>query len=134
MHEAAVGANGRAPLLLAVTVLTSMKDVDLKEVGVKGKVKKEVETLAVLAQQSGLDGVVASGQEISLIRGVAGANFLIVTPGVRPAWAAHGDQKRIVTPREALKEGADYLVIGRPITEHKNPLEAADLILREMEN
>ena len=134
VHETATKEKLKHPKLLAVTVLTSMKDVDLKEVGVKNKVVAEVEALAMLTQQSGLDGVVASGQEISLIRAVAGKNFLIVTPGVRPAWASHGDQKRIVTPHTALKDGADFIVVGRPITAHANPLEAAELILKEMKN
>ena len=121
------------PLLLGVTVLTSMTDRDLKEVGVKGRVKEEVEKLARLVQQCGLDGVVASGQEIELVRKVAGKRFLIVTPGVRPLWAAHGDQKRIITPKEAIEKGADFVVVGRPITQDKDPREAAEKIIKEME-
>ena len=123
------------PLLLGVTVLTSMTDRDLKEVGVKGRVKEEVEKLARLVQQCGLDGVVASGQEIELIRQrvTGGKPFLIVTPGVRPPWAAHGDQKRIITPKEAIEKGADFVVVGRPITQDKDPREAAEKIISEME-
>ena len=131
IHEAAVSPR---PKILAVTVLTSMRDADLKEVGVKKKMKEQVCALAISAQQSGLDGVVASGQEISLIREAAGEDFLIVTPGVRPVWAAHGDQKRIITPHQALKEGADFIVVGRPITSHTDPPEAVELILKEMQD
>ncbi len=121
------------PIVLGVTVLTSMADQDLREIGVQGTVKEEVEKLALLVQQCGLDGVVASGQEIELIRKTAGKNFLIVTPGVRPSWAAHGDQKRIITPKEAIQKGADFVVVGRPITQDKSPQEAAEKIIKEME-
>ncbi len=121
------------PKIIGVTVLTSLTDADLKEVGVKGKVKEEVEKLALLVQQCGLDGVVASGQEIELIRKVAGNHFLIVTPGVRPTWAAHGDQKRIITPKEAIEKGADFVVVGRPITQDRDPRVAAEKIIKEME-
>ena len=121
------------PRLIGVTVLTSMGDADLEEVGVKAKVKEEVEKLTLLVQQCSLDGVVASGQEIELIRKVAGKQFLIVTPGVRPLWAAHGDQKRIITPKEAIEKGADFVVVGRPITQNKSPQEAAEKIINEME-
>ncbi len=121
------------PLLLGVTVLTSMADADLNEIGVPGGVKEEVDKLTLLVQQCGLDGVVASGQEIEFIRKAAGKNFLIVTPGVRPAWAAHGDQKRVITPKEAIEKGADFVVVGRPITQDKSPREAAEKIIKEME-
>ncbi len=119
--------------IVGVTVLTSMTDPDLKEVGVHKKVRQEVEQLAVLAQHCGLDGVVASAQEIKLIRKKTDKKFLVVTPGVRPTWAAHGDQKRVMTPREAIQEGADYIVVGRPITQHPQPLVAAEKILKEIE-
>ncbi len=131
--QAAAGKKITAPKILGVTVLTSMKDTDLKEVGISKKVKQEVPILAVLAKNSGLDGVVASAQEISLIRSFVGKNFLIVTPGVRPTWAAHGDQKRVMTPAEAVSAGADYIVVGRPITQHPQPLAAAEKILKEIE-
>ena len=132
IHKTSAEKNVPAPKLLGVTVLTSLTDRDLKEVGISKKVDQEVEKLAVLVQQSGLDGVVASGQDIGLIRKAAGEKFLIVTPGVRPMWAAHGDQKRIITPKEAMGRGADYIVVGRPITQDKNPSEAAQKILNEM--
>jgi orotidine-5'-phosphate decarboxylase len=119
-------------IVLGVTVLTSITDHDLKDIGVAKKVAKQVESLAVLAKDCGLDGVVASGQEIKIIRKAAGPDFLIVTPGVRPVWAAHGDQKRIVTPKEAIDAGASYIVVGRPITQAKDPREAAATILEEI--
>lgn len=119
-------------IVLGVTVLTSMTDHDLKDIGVSKKVPKQVESLALLAKGCGLDGVVASGQEIKIIRKAAGKDFLIVTPGVRPIWAAHGDQKRIVTPKEAIDAGASYIVVGRPITQAKDPREAAGKILEEI--
>ena len=119
-------------IVLGVTVLTSMTDHDLKDIGISKKVPKQVESLAMLAKGCGLDGVVASGQEIKIIRKAAGKDFLIVTPGVRPIWAAHGDQKRIVTPKEAIDAGASYIVVGRPITQAKDPREAAGKILEEM--
>lgn len=132
VHKAAAEKKITPPKILGVTVLTSLKDKDLKEVGIKRKVKQEVHALAILAQRCGLDGVVASGQEISLIRRAAGKDFLIVTPGVRPVWAPHGDQKRIITPKEAIALGADYIVVGRPITQHPQPLIAAKKILDEV--
>ena len=132
VHKVAGQKKVTPPKVLGVTVLTSLTDRDLKEVGVSKKVKREVKDLAVLAQSSGLDGVVASGQEIKLIREATGKDFLIVTPGVRPVWAAHGDQKRIVTPKEAVEWGADFIVVGRPITQHPEPLLAAQKILKEM--
>ena len=132
VHKAALEKKSPAPKILGVTVLTSLTDRDLKEVGVSKKVKQQVQDLAVLSQLCGLDGVVASGQEIKLIRALAGKNFLIVTPGVRPVWAPHGDQKRVMTPKEAVKEGADYIVVGRPITQHPQPLVAAEKILEEI--
>jgi orotidine-5'-phosphate decarboxylase len=122
------------PLIVGVTVLTSLTDQDLKEIGLKGKVKNSVVQLAILALQCGLNGVVASPQETALIRKKVGKNFLIVTPGVRPVWAASGDQKRVLTPKQAIKEGADYIVVGRPITQDPHPLEAAQKILTEIQS
>lgn len=133
VHRAAAEKRTPAPKVIAVTVLTSLKDVDLKEVGLSKKIKQEVPLLALLAKNSGLDGVVASAQEIPLIRKVAGKDFLIITPGVRPVWAGHGDQKRVATPKEAVGAGADFIVIGRPITQHPQPLVAAEKILKEIE-
>ncbi len=132
VHQAAAKYQIKPPRLLAVTILTSMKDEDLKEVGIKKNLREEALDLAILASKCGLDGAVASGQEIDLIRQAVGKNFLIVTPGVRPVWAAHGDQKRIITPKEAIDKGADFIVIGRPITEHPNPRIAAKKILEEI--
>ncbi len=120
------------PLLIAVTVLTSLSAADLKETGVDRPLEEHVEALAVLAKSAGLDGVVASPRETALIRKTCGKNFKIVTPGVRPAWAATGDQKRVMTPGEAVAAGADYLVVGRPITHDADPLAAARKILEEI--
>jgi orotidine-5'-phosphate decarboxylase len=131
-HKVANENKTPPPKVLGVTILTSLTDLDLKEVGIKKKVKEEVKDLAVLAQSCGLDGVVASGHEIKPIRAATKKNFLITTPGVRPTWAAQGDQKRIMTPKEAVALGADYIVVGRPITQHPQPLVAAEKILKEV--
>ena len=132
VHQKAAEKKIIPPLVLGVTVLTSLKEPDLKEVGIKQKLEKQVEMIAVLAKSCGLDGVVASGQEIEIIKDVAGRDFKIVTPGVRPVWAAHGDQKRVVTPKEAIEKGADFIVVGRPITGDLNPKEASERILTEI--
>ncbi len=134
VNKVAVEKKVSPPKVLGVTVLTSFNDRDLHEVGVGKKVKDQVKNLAVLAKNCGLDGVVASGQEISLIRKACGKDFLIVTPGVRPTWAAHGDQKRIMTPKEAVDTGASFIVVGRPITQHPQPLVGAEKILKEIED
>jgi orotidine-5'-phosphate decarboxylase len=119
--------------ILGVTVLTSMNDAGLAEVGIPHKASEMVVRLATLARIAGLDGVVASPREIRLIREqIANHDFIILTPGIRPAWSASGDQKRIATPAEALREGADYLVIGRAITDAKEPRAAAERILDEI--
>lgn len=120
------------PIILAVTILTSMDEVILKEVGIKTPLEKQVVRLATLAKKAGIDGVVASPREISFIRNHCGSNFLIVTPGVRPASAAKDDQKRTLTPGEAIKAGADYIVVGRPIREAEDPVRAADEIVKEI--
>lgn len=125
-------AMGPKPILLGVTVLTSLSDADLKEIGYTGTARAQVEHLAGLARLSGLDGVVASPLEIQTVRNKCGKNFVIVTPGVRPTWADAGDQKRVLTPAEAIQAGADHIVIGRPITKADDPAEAARLILREI--
>ena len=119
------------PLLLAVTVLTSMEDEDLAEIGMQGPTKDRVVALARLTQKSGLDGIVCSPLEISAVRKACGPNFKLMVPGIRPAWSNGDDQKRTTTPLDAIKLGADYLVIGRPITTAKNPIEAARKILEE---
>ncbi|NLZ38310.1 MAG: orotidine-5'-phosphate decarboxylase [Firmicutes bacterium] len=133
MQEAAKATKEKAqqlgitkPLVLGVTVLTSLTETELQqEIGVQKTLPEQVVSLALLAQKAGLDGVVASAQEIPWIRKACGPNFLIVTPGIRPSWAASDDQARIVTPRQAVELGADYLVIGRPLTAAANPQEAA---------
>jgi orotidine-5'-phosphate decarboxylase len=121
------------PLVIAVTVLTSLDEDDLAAVGQSGTVSDQVERLARLARACGLDGVVCSPREIDRLRQTLGADFKLVVPGIRPAWAAGGDQKRIMTPAQALSHGADYLVIGRPITEAPDPRAAAARILAELE-
>lgn len=120
------------PKILAVTILTSLDDKALKAAGIDQDIQKEVLKLARLAKEAGLDGVVASPSETKLIRKELGEDFMIVTPGVRPEWAASNDQKRIATPRIAVKDGADYIVVGRPVTESKDPAEAARTILKEI--
>jgi orotidine-5'-phosphate decarboxylase len=122
----------RAPKLIAVTVLTSLDEADLGSVGQAAPVRDQVLRLAELTQRSGLDGVVCSPQEIVPIRQALGADFLLVTPGIRPNWAAAADQKRVMTPGEASRAGADYLVIGRPITGDKDPAHAASRIAAEI--
>ena len=112
------------PLLIAVTVLTSLDDGALAAVGLGGPVGSAVERLARLAQGAGLDGVVCSAQEARSLRAACGPSFRLVTPGIRPASATADDQARIVTPAQALADGADYLVIGRPITQAPDPLAA----------
>lgn len=110
------------PLLIAVTVLTSMTIEDLKELHLPAP-ELLVPELAKLAKNSGLDGVVSSAREAAMIKKVCGNDFLTITPGIRPAGSAQNDQERILTPVDAVKQGADYLVIGRPITQHANPLQ-----------
>jgi orotidine-5'-phosphate decarboxylase len=120
------------PIILAVTILTSMDEEGLKEVGIQGPLIDEVGRLSLLAQKSGVDGVVASPQEIGIIRQRCGERFLIVTPGIRHPSDKKDDQKRTLTPREAIEAGADYLVIGRPIKEAKDPIEAVQKIVEDI--
>ena len=120
------------PILLAVTILTSSDHETLQSVGIDRPVEEMVLRLAQLAQQAGFDGVVASPREVPLIRRACGNGFVIVTPGVRPAFASVDDQKRITAPAEAIASGADYLVVGRPISNALDPREAATAILEEM--
>ena len=132
MLRAAVEARGaRRTKLLGVTVLTSLDDGDLVATGQGGPVAEQVRRLAVLAKESGLDGVVCSPQEVAMLRQACGPGFLRVVPGIRPAGSTASDQKRIQTPRAAIEAGADYLVIGRPITEASDPAAAARAILAE---
>lgn len=132
MLEAAVRAAGDEPLLLGVTVLTSANNETLRETGVSLAVEDQVAQLAKLGQAAGIRGIVCSPYEIELVRRNATNDVTIVTPGVRPSWAGADDQSRFMTPREALRRGADYLVIGRPITAHANPIEAAARVIEEM--
>jgi orotidine-5'-phosphate decarboxylase len=127
--EAAAGSggsdsNGSLPILLAITVLTSIDHETLNRIGVTSPLPKQVENLAELAMRAGLDGVVASPQEVEALRGKFADKPVIVTPGVRPSGSETQDQQRVATPRSALLAGADYLVIGRPITAHTSPRQA----------
>jgi orotidine-5'-phosphate decarboxylase len=134
MLEAAAGALPAMGMrLLAITVLTSHDEASLREVGVVRPLAEEVRELARLARTAGIDGVVASPHEVALLREACGKDLLIVTPGIRPAGARAGDQARAATPAMALAAGATYLVVGRPITEAKDPAAAARAIVREME-
>jgi orotidine-5'-phosphate decarboxylase len=125
--------NGSRPLVLAVTVLTSLAGEDLAELGFPGSPEEAVVRLALLARQAGLDGVVASPREVAVLRRALGLGFVIVTPGIRPATADVNDQVRIATPASAIRAGASYLVVGRPITGAADPAAAADAIVAEME-
>lgn len=127
MMEAAANAVANytnRPKLIAVTVLTSMTEDDLTEIGVPSPVEQQVLRLATLAQNSGIDGVVCSAQEAALLRQQLGQDFLLVTPGIRPATNNNDDQRRTMTPTQAIAAGSSYLVIGRPITQAQNPMEA----------
>jgi orotidine-5'-phosphate decarboxylase len=133
MMEAAVGALPAMGIrLLAITILTSHHEETLATLGVTGSVADSVRRLAALARESGADGVVASPNEVALVREVCGPDFLIVTPGIRPAGAARGDQSRTATPAAARAAGADYIVVGRPILEAADPAAAAAAIVREL--
>ncbi len=114
------------PLLIGVSVLTSLDEAALYEIGYYGTVRETVERLVKSAYESGLDGVVCSPHEAKGLKEIYGKEMLLVTPGVRPAWAEAQDQKRVMTPRDAMDAGADYLVVGRPITHAPDPAEAAD--------
>jgi len=132
--RAALDKSARRPLLIGVTLLTSMEDGDLRDIGIGGAVEEQVVRLAGLAHQSGLDGVVCSAQEARSLRVRHGPGFCLVAPGIRPAGSATQDQRRVMTPREALHAGADYLVIGRPITQAHDPCQALENILAEIES
>src|SRR5881296_4722260 len=132
MIRAATAARANNMSLLGVTVLTSATEQTLREIGVPGKVDDQVLRLAKLGVEAGIDGVVASPHEIKSLRREFGDKIKIVVPGIRPSWSEAGDQKRTMTPREALEAGADYLVIGRPIIAHPDPNEAAAKILQDL--
>ncbi len=132
LRAAAREAGAKVPKIIAVTVLTSIGDDDWKKLGYTCPISEQVVRLAKLAKEAGLDGVVASPNEATLIREACGKDFLIVTPGVRPVWSAKNDQSRIATPSAALKNGATHLVVGRPIRTADSPKEAAEKIIAEM--
>ena len=129
----AIETNASArPLLIAVTVLTSMGEEELKAIGVQVSPQEQVLRLAALTQAAGLDGVVCSAREAPALRAQCGTSFKLVTPGIRPAWATVGDQTRVLTPVQAMAAGADYLVIGRPITQADDPVAALQSIAQEI--
>lgn len=131
--EVAQLTGSRRPLIIGVTVLTSLDQDDLNMIGVRDHLPDQVRRMADLAQSSGLDGVVCSPYEIKLLRETCGEDFTLVVPGIRPDIASHDDQKRVMGPREALARGADYLVIGRPITAAADPGNAANTIAESLQ-
>ncbi len=130
--EAAAKAGIARPRIIGVTVLTSLAEADMAAIGQRGPITDQARRLAALAKSCGLDGVVCSPHEITALRAECGADFRLVVPGIRPAWAAAGDQKRVMTPAEAAQLGADYLVVGRPITAADDPAAAARRIAAEV--
>jgi orotidine-5'-phosphate decarboxylase len=131
-RDEAAEKTGHKPLLLAVTVMTSLDDADLSSVGQTGPAAAQVRRLAALARDNGLDGVVCSPREIAMLRRDCGVDFKLVVPGIRPHGAATNDQKRTMSPAEAIAAGADYLVIGRPISAAVDPAMAARAILESL--
>ncbi|MBF0252888.1 MAG: orotidine-5'-phosphate decarboxylase [Candidatus Omnitrophica bacterium] len=129
----AVSAGCQKPILLGVTILTSMNRDALKSIGMTDDMEEAVANLAILAKKNGMDGVVASAQETKMIKELCGKDFIVVTPGIRPLWSAKGDQSRIVTPKQAFQDGSDYIVIGRPIIAADDPREATKKILEEID-
>ncbi len=130
-REALEKGNNR-PLLIGVTILTSMGDEDIAQIGLSGTPADNVSRLASLAEDAGLDGVVCSPREVAMLRERLGVDFKLVTPGIRPAWAEKGDQTRITTPADAIRLGSNYLVVGRPITGADEPLLALERIEMEL--
>jgi len=124
--------NVQKPLLIAVTVLTSMQREDLAGTGLDLEPIDQVKRLALLTEKSGFDGVVCSAQEAPMLRELVKPEFKLVTPGIRPAGASSDDQKRIVTPQDAIRDGSDYLVIGRPITQSENPVNTLEAIIKDI--
>lgn len=120
------------PHVFAVTILTSIAQEELNELGLQGGVPQNATRLAALARDAGCSGVVCSAQEVPELKRFFGEDFLTITPGIRPLSAGHGDQRRVTTPAQAVENGADYLVVGRPITQASDPLAAAQAILAEM--
>jgi orotidine-5'-phosphate decarboxylase len=131
--KAAVGALGGSSMkILAVTVMTSYDDDDLREAGYALRVPELVGRRAQQAKAAGVHGLILSAEEVKAMRGIVGPNMLLVTPGIRPAGAAIGDQKRVMTPAEAISAGADHLVVGRPVTQAQDPKAAAEAIVAEI--
>lgn len=128
----AINTSSHSPKLIAVTVLTSMDDAALREIGIQQSAKEQVAMLAKLAQKAGLDGVVCSAQEAPMLRHDLGDDFLLVTPGIRLADSQQDDQCRVVTPEKAIADGASYLVIGRPITQAKDPCKVLRTIISDI--
>ena len=128
----AVGIGGDRPYLVGVTVLTSMNGDDLAAVGVARDPRQQVLRLAALSRDSGLDGVVCSAQEVTDLRAALGDGFLLVTPGIRPSGSARDDQRRVMTPREAIEAGSDYLVVGRPVVQAQDPVGVLEDINRDL--
>jgi orotidine-5'-phosphate decarboxylase len=133
MIRAATGARANNVVLLGVTVLTSATEQTLREIGIADNVQDQVLRLARLGVESGIDGIVASAREIRPLRTKFGEKIKIAVQGIRPTWAEPGDQKRFMTPRQAMEAGADYIGIGRPITAHQNPREAIAKVLDELQ-
>ena len=133
MKAAVEGKRGSKLRILAVTVLTSYDDADLAAAGYEMSVKELAVARAAQARDIGVDGLVCSAEEAASLRDIAGPGLVLVTPGIRPAGSATGDQKRIMTPARAIEAGADYLVVGRPVLEARNPKAAADAIVAEIE-
>ena len=133
MKAAVQGRQGSRLRILAVTVLTSYDDADLAAACYEMNVKELATARAAQARDTGIDGLVCSAEEAATLRDIAGPGMVLVTPGIRPAGSAHGDQKRIMTPAHAVAAGADYLVVGRPIVEARDPKAAADAIVAEIE-
>jgi orotidine-5'-phosphate decarboxylase len=133
MKAAVEGKRGSRLRILAVTVLTSYDDADLAAAGYEMDVKELAAARAAQARDTGIDGLVCSAEEAAALRDIAGPGMVLVTPGIRPAGSATGDQKRIMTPARAIEAGADYLVVGRPIVEARDPKAAADAIVAEIE-
>ena len=132
MIRAAVAVPKNELLILGVTVLTSANEGVLREIGISDEIDNQVLRLAKLGVANGVGGIVASPHEIKSLRAEFGDKIKIVVPGIRPSWSEPGDQKRFATPREAIEAGADHLVIGRPITAHKNPREGVIRVLAEL--
>jgi orotidine-5'-phosphate decarboxylase len=132
MRAAVAGAKGSGMQILAVTVLTSYDDADLFEAVYRFGVVETVRRRAEQALELGVDGLVASAAEAATVRQIVGPEFVLVTPGIRPAWGAIDDQKRVATPAEAIRNGADYLVVGRPVTQSPDPRAAAEKVVAEI--